>query len=186
MNVLLVDDEPATRRVLSAALARDGWNVLDAEDGEQALSVHGARRVHMVVSDWQMPRLDGLELCRRIRAQRTPAYTYFILLTGTLDPVSFYETAMRAGVDDFLVKPVDPLQMRLRLAAARRLLTYANRLGELESVIPVCAYCRRLRDDAQAYHKMEDYFERHAAVLFSHGVCPECLEAHFPEERRTA
>jgi DNA-binding response OmpR family regulator len=180
MNVLVVDDDSSTRLLLEGALRRDGWSVLSAENGGDAWDIHSRANVHLVVSDWRMPGLDGLELCRRVRASRSAAYTYFILISATNVARDDYETAMRSGVDDFLVKPLDFVQMDLRLGAARRMLVYANRLRELESIIPICSYCRRLRDDKDSYHAMESYFARHAGVTFSHGVCPECMERVSP------
>jgi len=181
MNVLLVDDDSVSRVLLASALRRAGWTVLVAEDGRDALDLHGREKVHLVISDWQMPRMDGLELCRRVRASDAPDYTYFILITATNLSRGNYERAMGSGVDDFLVKPLDFIQTDLRLRAASRLLGYANRLRELESIIPVCAHCRRLRDDRDAYLQMEDYFAKRAGVRFSHGVCPECAREHYPD-----
>lgn len=184
MNVLLADDDSSVRALLSAVLRGEGWNVLEARDGEEALALHGRGDVRLLISDWRMPGLDGVELCRRLRAARDPFYTYFILISATHAESTKVEAAMRAGVDDFLFKPLDFVSVRLRLHAARRLLLYANRLRELEAVIPICASCRRLRDDQHAYHRMEAYFERHAAVLFSHGICPDCERRAFAELAR--
>jgi sigma-B regulation protein RsbU (phosphoserine phosphatase) len=181
MKVLLVDDDPATRLLLAAALRREGWDVLDAADGRDALDLHEREKVQLVVSDWRMPRMDGLELCRRVRAANARDYVYFILITATNVSRGSYELAMRSGVDDFLVKPLDFVQIGLRLRAAQRQLSYANRLGELERIIPVCSHCRRLRDDRDAYLQMEAYFLKHAGVQFSHGVCPECARKHYPD-----
>jgi DNA-binding response OmpR family regulator len=181
VNVLIVDDDAATRLALGAALRREGWNVIPAEDGAAALRVHQRGEVRLVISDWRMPRMDGLELCRRVRAALVADYTYFILTTATNVSRGSYELAMRSGVDDFLIKPLDFVQIGLRLRAAQRQLTYANRLRELESIISICSHCRRLRDDRDAYLQMESYFLKHAGVLFSHGVCPDCARKHYPD-----
>lgn len=175
MNVLVVDDDAATRALLGAALSRDRWNVLCAEDGRRAWDLHANADVHLVISDWRMPELDGLELCRRVRASRSGSYTYFILVSATNVGRKDYETAMSRGVDDFLIKPLDFVQVGLRLKAARRMLVYANRLRELEKRISICSYCRRLRDEENSYQDMEPYFEKRAGVSFSHGICPECM-----------
>jgi DNA-binding response OmpR family regulator len=181
MNVLLVDDDRTTRILLEAALRREGWTVFPTENGRDAYELHCRENVHLVISDWNMPRMDGLELCRRLRASRANAYTYFILITATNLSRGSCERALGDGVDDFLMKPLDFVQVGLRLHAARRVLSYANRLRELESVIPICAHCRRLRDDRDAYLPMEEYFAKRAAVQFSHGVCPDCAREHYPE-----
>lgn len=182
MNVLLVDDEEDLRSLLSAELRADGWDVLCAPDAESAWDLIARQKTHLVVCDWILPGLDGLELCRRVRALRGASYVYFILMTGARLKREDGHEAMRAGIDDLLIKPLDLTQLSLRLRAAQRVLAYANRLRELEGVIPICSYCRRLRDEKDCYDKMEKYFLKHAGVLFSHGVCPECLARHFPEE----
>jgi len=186
MNVLLVDDDEGMRLTLGDVLRREGWDVLCAEDGEKAWDLHVREKVRLVICDWNMPRTDGLELCRRVRSVHNTAYTYFILMTGLNLSREDGHAALRAGVDDVLIKPLDFVQIALRLRAARRVLSYANRLEELESVIPICSYCRRLRDEKDVYQKMETYFLKHAGVLFSHGACPECLAAHFPEQDAAA
>lgn len=182
MKVLLVDDDEALCRTLEKALRKDGWEVLHAPDGARALELYAGGRVRLVISDWDMPRLDGIALCRALRASPSPLYTYFILMTGVNASFKDGRTALQAGVDEFLVKPVDLVQLRLRARAGKRILSYANRIAELEGIIPVCSYCRRLRDYGDDYLRMEAYFKKNAGVVFSHGVCPACLARHFPQK----
>jgi CheY-like chemotaxis protein len=182
MNVLLVDDDPLSLDMLSEALAAGDRHILTAGSGEDAWEILGRTEVHVVVSDMRMPGMDGLELCRRVRAMKSGTYTYFILITGTpMDPEA-YEAAGLAEVDDFVSKPDLAEPLRLRLRAAKRLLNVANRLRELESIIPICAHCRRLRDEEDSYQQMEAYFEKHhSGFVFSHGICPDCLAKHYGE-----
>jgi len=174
VNVLIVDDEEGMRMALGDFLEREGWSVLAAVSGEQAWDLHARGKTNLVLCDWDMPGVDGLELCRRVRAVPRAAYTYFVLMTGLRLTRDRVHEAMRAGIDDVLAKPLDLVQVSLRLRAAKRVLTFANRLRELESVIPICSYCRRLRDEKEGYRRMEDYFLRNAGVLFTHGACPDC------------
>lgn len=175
MDILVADDDPAIRAILSAALKGDGRRMLEAEDGARAWDLVRAEKPNLVISDWRMPGVEGPELCRRIRERRGEEYTYFVLMTAAGATPRDYAEASLSEVDDFLIKPLDPAQIRLRARAAQRLLAYANRLRELETIVPVCADCRRVRDDRNSYQQMETYFARHAGVLFSHGICPECL-----------
>lgn len=185
MRVVLADDEPFSRAAAELLLRGPGREVAVARGGEEAWGLLRAAPAQIVISDWAMPGVDGLELCRRLREREAAGgreYTYFLLLSATNWGRERFLQAMDAGVDDFLLKPVDPAHLAVRLRAAERLLSYMTRLRDLEGVIPVCSYCRRLRDDQEAYHQMESYFRRNSRLSFSHGICPECLRRHFPED----
>src|SRR5476651_1349246 len=100
MKILAVEDDAVARAVLRQALRRLGHEAVEAADGEQALEILGKEPVRVVVSDWLMPKLDGLELCRRVRARTRAEYTYFILLTGNDATAENQREAADAGVDD--------------------------------------------------------------------------------------
>ena len=101
----------------------------------------------MVVSDWSMPQMDGLELCRRIRKAAGPDYTYFILLTARDASGENQQAAADAGVDDFLTKPLNFDELWNRLRVAERILRYATQVRQLEEMLPICSYCKKIRDD---------------------------------------
>jgi len=128
-----------------------------------------------VVSDWLMPRLDGLDLCRRIRI-RGGDYVYFILVTGQTATEENMKIAADAGVDDFLSKPVRLQDLWVRLRVAERILGFTTQVKELESYLPICGYCRKVRDDKNYWQQIEQYIGTRTGTSFSHGICPECLE----------
>ena len=117
MNILVVDDEPAVRRAVERALKFEGYDVSQAEDGVEALEVLARENVDAVVLDVLMPRLDGVELCRRIRAagDRTP-----VLMLTARESVSDRVTGLDAGADDYLVKPFALQELLARLRALLR------------------------------------------------------------------
>ncbi len=126
MNILVVEDDPISGLVLTTALEDLGHAVTLRCDGLEAWgllekSQMGKERFDLVVTDWMMPQVDGLELCSRIRAQRSLSYTYVILLTVKGLPEERLE-ALEAGADDFLIKPLDPAELIARLEVARRIL----------------------------------------------------------------
>jgi two-component system, cell cycle response regulator len=129
LTVLVVDDEPCSREALSRAVESLGYRCVQARDGLQARKVQQRRRIDIILSDWRMPKEDGIELCRQVRL-RGPSrpYVHFIFVTGNDDRAHFLE-GMRAGADDYLTKPVDLEELRARLDAAARITT-ANRLLE--------------------------------------------------------
>jgi DNA-binding response OmpR family regulator len=124
MNVLIAEDDAATRLILQRAVEHDGHACLVAQDGLEAWQLFQGHRVDVVISDWMMPLVDGIELCRRVRKQmdRSSSYTYFIFLT-VLEDKEHMLAAMQGGADDYLAKPLDRIELRARLRAAARVTT---------------------------------------------------------------
>lgn len=120
MKILIAEDEAVSRHLLRGYLERLGYEVVAAADGAEAWRLFQADEFQIVVSDWLMPEMDGLELIRRIRAHPCPAYVYTLLLTAkfTKDDIV---TGMEAGADDFIIKPFDPDVLRVRLRAGQRI-----------------------------------------------------------------
>jgi sigma-B regulation protein RsbU (phosphoserine phosphatase) len=174
MKILVVEDDRVAATVITAALRTLGHEPWLATDGERAWAYFQTEPVRVVISDWMMPGLDGLELCRRIRGHGE--YTYFILLSSMATGGGNLDQAITAGVDDFLPKPVNPSELKARLHVAARILNYATQVRQLQEIIPMCGYCRKLRDDGNYWTQVEDYLGRHAGANFSHGVCPDCYE----------
>ena len=162
------------RAVLRQALRRLGHESVEAGDGEAAWEVLQQEPVRIVVSDWTMPRADGLDLCRRIRARTGGDYVYFILLTGRDATEDNQRAAADAGVDDFLTKPLDLPELWMRLRVAERILKYTTQVRQLEELLPICSYCKKIRDDQNYWQQMEGYINERTGSEFSHSVCPDC------------
>lgn len=173
MKILMVEDDPIASTVLQAALKSLGHEVSAVADGLVAWNRLMTDAHRLVISDWMLPGLDGLELCRRIRAQRGD-YTYFILLSNLTTSGDNLSQAIAAGVDDFLAKPAKTAELQARLHVAERILSYATQVRQLQEILPICGYCRKIRDDQNYWSQVEDYLGAHAGVNFSHGVCPDC------------
>src|ERR687884_1185881 len=124
MNVLIAEDDAMMRLVLQRAVEHDGHACLVAQDGLEAWQLFQAHTVDVVISDWLMPLLDGIELCRRVRKQmdKASSYTYFIFLT-VLDDKEHMRAAMQEGADDYLTKPLDPTELWTRLSVAARVMS---------------------------------------------------------------
>lgn len=176
MKVLIVEDDMIASRVLEAALMKLGHEVLVAGDGESAWELLKKEHLRVVISDWQMPALDGLGLCQRIR-QGAGEYVYFILLTQMAASERNLHNVTYAGVDDFLEKPINPVHLWMRLRVAERILGFTTKVQKLESFIPICSYCKKVRDDQNYWEQIERYVAARTGSSFSHGVCPECVES---------
>jgi len=177
MKVLVAEDEPVSSRVLTSVLTELGHECTVTENGSDAWDAWLIAKSRILISDWQMPELDGLELCRRIRARAQERYTYFLLLTARTGQENYLE-AMDAGVDDFLTKPVNRLELAARLRVAERMLGMQENLSTLEGLLPICSYCKRIRDDGGAYSSLEGYIEQRSKAEFSHGICPDCYKKY--------
>jgi DNA-binding response OmpR family regulator len=177
MKVLIADDDPVARLMLESALRALGHEVVATESGETAWQELHRHPVRVVVSDWMMPGLDGLELCRRIRTEGGE-YVYFILLTGLTASQKNQLTAANAGVDDFLSKPINPQELWRRLRVATRILDFTKQVRQLESFLPICSYCRQVRDDQDYWQQIETYLNTRLGASFSHVICPDCYESH--------
>jgi phosphoserine phosphatase RsbU/P len=175
LKILAVDDDPVARKILVQALRRLGYEeVVEVRDGMEALAFLEKEPVRAIVSDWTMPEMDGLGLCRQVRARVKSEYVYFILLTGREADIGNQREAIEAGVDDFLVKPLDLQELWMRLRVAERILRYATKVQQLEAFLPICSYCKKVRDDKNYWQQIEGYINARTGSEFSHSVCPDC------------
>jgi phosphoserine phosphatase RsbU/P len=177
MHALIVDDDAVARATLEALLRAWGHEVTLAADGREAWGDLELGHYPVVISDWSMPEMDGVELCRRVRARRSDRYVYFILVTAAAGKQRYLE-GMEAGADDFIAKPVDPQELRARLVVAERILSLRRELSQLEGLLPICAYCKRIRDAGEHWQPIERYVEQRSEAQFSHGICPDCYAKH--------
>lgn len=129
MKILVAEDDEVSRFMTIKALERLGYACSAATDGQVAWEAFVREGFDVVISDWMMPRVDGIELCRRIRASEQRRYTYFIILTA-LGEREFRLTGMRAGADDYLDKPLDREELGLRLIVAERVTRLHRRLED--------------------------------------------------------
>ena len=176
MKVLAVEDDDVSRSIVVRSLERLGHEVIETKDGEEAWKAWLKEKPRVAVSDWLMPKLDGLKLCSRFRAQQGQEYLYFILLTGTGATGENRRAAAEAGVDDFLTKPVDLTELWMRLRVAERILTYTTQVHRLEEMMPMCSYCKKIRDDRNYWQQIESYINERTGTEISHSVCPDCYQ----------
>lgn len=191
MKILVAEDDLVTQRRLENTLTKWGYQVVVTSDGLSAWEVlQGPEAPRMAVLDWLMPGLDGVDICRRLRENPTTATTYVLLLTGQTSKDSVV-TGLDSGADDYLTKPFDREELRARLQVGRRIVelqaTLAGRVQELEAalaqvkqlqdLLPICSYCKKIRDDQNYWQQLETYLSNHADIRFSHGICPSCMDA---------
>jgi len=175
MKLLIVEDDDESRDVLKALLELDGHDVTAAWNGIKGWQAFQSGEFSVVLSDWLMPEMDGLELCRRIRASDRPSYSYIILVTALHGKPSYLQ-GMAAGADDFVSKPLDPDELKARLIVAERIIGVQNRVKHLEGILPTCMYCKQIRDEQNQWIGIESYISKRSRASFSHGICPSCYD----------
>ena len=190
MRILIAEDSLVARRLLESTLRRWGHEVVATADGSeawQAMQASGAPPLAIV--DWVMPGMEGPELCRRVRQTPEISSLYLILLTAKGTPEEIV-IGLATGADDYLVKPFNPEELRARVEAGRRIVelqqSLADRIHELEAalsqvkslsgLLPICVYCKKIRDDKNYWQEVEGYITTHSETQFSHGICQGCYE----------
>lgn len=173
MKILTADDMSTQRVVLSMTLKRLGHEPVCTVDGKQAWERYQQEYFPVVITDWQMPNLDGPGLCRLIREHPHDKYTYVIMLT-TLSSKPDFLQAIEAGADHFLVKPYDEDLLNAQLHAAARLGGLLTEARQLQGLLPMCPTCKRLRGTNDQWLKVEDYINSYTKAEVVSGSCPDC------------
>jgi phosphoserine phosphatase RsbU/P len=188
-GVLIAEDHAATRFMLSSLLERHGYQVQSVNDGfaaEGVLTMPDGPAIALL--DWGLPERTGLEICRAIRRQPGQRFVYVIIVTAR-DTVADLAEAFEAGADDFIRKPCDPVEILARLRSGQRIVELEHRLSarvteveealenvrRLKRLLPICMYCKKVRDDSQYWQEIEHYIHQQTGTDFSHGICPECM-----------
>jgi DNA-binding response OmpR family regulator len=189
LKILVAEDDRVARRMLETVLTEWGYEVTAVGDGLDALQALAADGPQLAILDWVMPGLDGREVCRRVRAEPNPRPVYLIMLTvrtGRADIIA----GLQGGADDYIAKPFDPGELEARLQVGRRVLelqrSLAARVLQLEDalqqvralrgLLPICMYCKKIRDEENYWEQVEAYLTAHSEATFSHGICPHCYE----------
>jgi DNA-binding response OmpR family regulator len=190
MRILIAEDDAVSRRRLEATLQKWGYEVLAVEDGLAAWEVlQGEMPPPLAILDWMMPGMDGIEVCRKVRERSPSRPLYIIVLTarGSREDVV---AGLQAGGDDYVTKPFDREELHARVKVGLRVLqlqmNLADRVRELEEalarvrqlqgLLPICSYCKKIRDDQNYWQQVEGYISEHSDAVFSHGICPDCFE----------
>lgn len=180
-EIMIADDDAVSQTRLKAILEGLGYTPRVFDNGWDAWNAFDEQPARIVISDWQMPGLDGVNFCKLIRNRPTTPYTYFILVTAAFTTDDDYTHAIGADVDDFLIKPLRRDAIWRRLHVARRILQFTQHIQQLEQLLPICMYCKRIREGEQnasdaTWEPMEKYIHERTGSEFSHGICPECFE----------
>ncbi|PIE01450.1 MAG: response regulator [Acidobacteria bacterium] len=172
--ILIVDDEPKNIQLLGTFLEENKYHIEFAMNGEEALDWLEKRSFDLILLDVMMPGLDGYEVCRRVKANPKLNHIPIIFLTAKVETDDIVK-GFELGASDYITKPFKPQELLARLRKEVELKT-------LRGLIPICAKCKDVRNDEGTWTQIETYIESHSKALFSHGICPKCMDELYAEQ----
>jgi len=190
MIVLVADDLDVNRKLLRSLLAAEGYDVIEASNGMDAFQIlQGATGPIVGLIDWEMPGMEGIEVCRQTRAIQDSPPIYLILLT-VRDSKQDIVAGLQGGANDYITKPFDKTELLARVGIGRQMVQLQQALTErvaelkealisvkqLGGLLPICSYCKKIRDDQNYWQQVESYVGQHSQAKFSHSICPQCYE----------
>ncbi len=191
-TVLIAEDNPVVVKTIEIALTKMGYKVAGiASDGEEAIELAISTRPDIILMDIEMPKLDGLQATRQILEQ----FSVPIIIVTSHHDQDFVKRASIAGAAAFLTKPpiASEIDRAITIANARHQdLEELRRLNKelkqalkeiktLQGIIPICASCKKIRDDKGYWEKIESFIASRSEAQFSHGICPDCAHKLYPE-----
>lgn len=192
--ILIVEDIPFQVRTLTAILSELDCRIAIAPSGEQALNEVRKHPPDLILLDLILPDMDGLVVLRTLQEQEAFHDLPVIILTAKGKPENIV-AGLEAGAVDYIPKPFHPAELKARVKTHLRCRKMWNNqkalitelqeaLGavqQLSGLIPICAHCKKVRNDTGYWQQVEEYIAKHTAALFTHGLCPECVPIFFPE-----
>lgn len=194
IKILVVDDDPDLLQGTAHVLESDGYTVARASSGEEAIQTAAAFRPDLVLSDRDMPGMDGLEMCRRLKGHPASADVFVVIISGAHTLTEDQVSGLNSGADGYILRPIGSRELSARVEAFARIvrLTRALQLKNtaleaamakvkaLSGMLPICSDCKKIRDDRGYWNQVEAYIQSHSEASFTHSLCPQCVQKYFP------
>ena len=172
-SILIVDDEPKNIQLLGRLLEENDYDIEFAMNGKECLEWLDRKTFDLVLLDIMMPEMDGYETCKKIKSDPTQKHIPIIFLTARSETDDIVK-AFEAGCSDFITKPFKAPELLARIKKELE-------IKILRGLIPICSYCKRIRDDKGYWNQIETYITNHSDARFSHGLCEECAKKYYPD-----
>ena len=200
MHVLVAEDDRDIGELITHYVQKNGWTAYLTPSGTEALAYARQHAVDLAILDLMLPGMTGLEICRALRAEARTAAIPIIMVTAKAD-LSNLQEAFAAGAMDFISKPVNSIELLARVASALLLKQEMDRrknreldlhrsneelqkalkeVKSLRGLIPICASCKKIRNDGGFWQQLEEYLAEHLDAEFSHGLCQPCIKKLYP------
>lgn len=195
LNILAVDDQPVNLKLVCKILSSLPINIMTASTGEEALELAEINEFALIILDVQMPGMDGFKTASALRKNKTSEHTPIIFVTAIGTDAEHIQKGYESGAVDYLLKPVTPYILRSKVqiflnleeqtkiikdqqqmlkSKNKELRHVLDEIRALKGLVPICSWCKNIRNDEGYWEKVEEYVERVSAAEFTHGVCPEC------------
>lgn len=195
LQILVVEDDSDIRMATARVLRKAGHRVEEAEAGAQALERVRQDRPDLVLLDVDMPDMDGYAVCRAIKTDPALKGIYVMMVSGTRTDSDDQSQGLETGADGYVTRPIANRELLARIMAMERIIRAERErdrlIGELQAalaqvrtlsgLLPICSYCKQIRDDRGYWNRIERYVSERSDAQFSHSICPECMRKHFPE-----
>lgn len=165
--VLIVDDNPENTRFLGSLLSEAGYEIGITQDGAGALAFVETRQPDLVLLDIMMPRMDGFAVCKSLKGDMRTRHIPIIILTAR-NEVEDIVKGFTLGASDYVTKPFIAEELLARIK------THIE-IKQLRNLLPICAKCKKIRNDEGLWQAVDDYITSHTGTLFSHGLCDACI-----------
>lgn len=199
LSVLYVEDDAAAREEIAVFLKRRVAGLVTASNGEEGLALFRRDRPDLVVTDIQMPVMNGLTMARAMREEYRGIP--IIVTTAHSDIANMLE-AIDIGVDQYVMKPVDSGKLAAAVEKCAEIIEYRRahkrflaereqliadlrkalaEIKTLQGILPICSFCKKIRDDKEVWTQLENYISEHTDAQFSHSFCPDCARKMYPK-----
>jgi DNA-binding response OmpR family regulator len=196
-RILVTDDDPDLLLLYTQILGAGGYEVLEASSGAECLQAVRIHHPDIVLLDVMLPDMTGFEVCRRIKAGRQSKDALVLLISGVHVSSESQAEGLDCGAEGYVTRSISNKELLARIGSLVRIKRAEDALREkeeeqkslisrleqalaeiktLEGFIPICASCKKIRDDKGYWNQLEAYLSKHTDAVFSHGLCPECLD----------
>jgi DNA-binding response OmpR family regulator len=203
-RILVTDDDPESLMLMTSVLQRAGYEVLESKTGQGCLDGAMAYRPALVVLDVMLPDMSGIEVCKKIKSSFDLAGTFVILTSGVRVTSEWQADGLNIGADGYIIKPISNKEFLARVQAIERIKDAEDTLRKkekeqeelvsklqvalaeiktLKGLIPICASCKKIRNDEGFWDQLESYLTKNSDAVFTHGLCPECFHKAMAEIR---
>jgi len=179
-TILTVDDNTRNLQLIGSVLQKNGYEVAMAMSGPEALEFLEQERPDLILLDIMMPDMDGFEVCRILKQRKQLSAIPIIFLTAKNDPEDIVEGFECGGVD-YITKPFHTAELLARIKTHIELRRARKEIYDLKGMLPICACCKKIRDDQGLWHRVEEYISSHSQAEFTHTMCSSCRDKALDE-----
>jgi response regulator RpfG family c-di-GMP phosphodiesterase len=204
-KVLVVDDYEGNVFLSTTLLKTAGYEVLEATSGKECLDAVHNHHPDLILLDVMLPDMSGVEICRQIKNDKSLKDIFVILASGIQVSSERQAEGLDIGADGYITRPISNKEFLARVQAGERIKRAEDALREkekeqqalisqlkeaiaeiktLKGCIPICAWCKKIRDDEGCWDQLEAYMSKHTDASFSHGLCPDCFEKSRAEMKK--